>query len=206
MDRLRVNGSVALNGTTLVVGPHSGEPLSAGDVHVIIDNDGTDPVVGTFAGLPEASRFTMNGTEFRITYRGGDGNDVALVVMPPTPGKNVVVGGTGGIAQMYSPVTGPVAAQVVGQYITSPITNLSAFPGFTGSIRSATADVDGDLNLDTVLVTGPGFPIRVAVVSGRDNSTSRTSTTTGRPSSSSPPIRAAAHGCRSSRSLMARLP
>ncbi|HJZ92727.1 MAG TPA: FG-GAP-like repeat-containing protein, partial [Gemmataceae bacterium] len=38
-------------------------------------------------------------------------------------------------------------------------------------LRTAVADVDGDGIRDTVCVTGPGTPIRFAVVSGKDNST-----------------------------------
>src|SRR6185312_604877 len=44
--------------------------------------------------------------------------------------------------------------------------------GTTGvNARPATGDVNGDGFEDTVLVTGPGTPIRVAVVSGKDNTT-----------------------------------
>src|SRR5207245_4846663 len=39
------------------------------------------------------------------------------------------------------------------------------------NVRTASADVNADGELDTILVTGPGTPIRVAVVSGADNST-----------------------------------
>src|SRR5207245_7745493 len=39
------------------------------------------------------------------------------------------------------------------------------------NVRTASADVNADGELDTILVTGPGRPIRVAVVSGADNST-----------------------------------
>ncbi len=49
---------------------------------VIIDNDGTDPVVGTFTGRPEGSSFTINGLTYYISYHGGDGNDVVLTATP----------------------------------------------------------------------------------------------------------------------------
>ncbi|MEA2163511.1 MAG: hypothetical protein QOK37_1638 [Thermoanaerobaculia bacterium] len=51
-------------------------------VFKIIDNDGTDPVAGTFAGLPEGAEFASgNGQFFRISYVGGDGNDVTLTAL-----------------------------------------------------------------------------------------------------------------------------
>ncbi len=55
--------------------------VPAGQI-VIIDNDGTDPVVGTFSGRPEGSSFIANGLTYYISYHGGDGNDV---VLSPTP-------------------------------------------------------------------------------------------------------------------------
>ena len=35
-------------------------------------------ITGTFAGLPEGAKFTSNGRTYRITYQGGDGNDVVV--------------------------------------------------------------------------------------------------------------------------------
>src|SRR5262249_61084640 len=59
--------------------------------------------------------------------------------------------------------TGPL-----GSPATTPA---SVFPGFPGNVRVAVGDVNGDGFPDTALVTGPGTPIRFAVVSGKDNST-----------------------------------
>src|ERR1043165_9532666 len=49
-----------------------------GTVYTVIQNDGADAVSGTFAGLPEGA--VINGSNFtgRISYHGGDGNDVTL--------------------------------------------------------------------------------------------------------------------------------
>lgn len=49
-----------------------------GEVYTIIDNRGSDPVAGSFAGLPQDSLITIDGQTFRIDYLGGDGNDVTL--------------------------------------------------------------------------------------------------------------------------------
>ena len=45
---------------------------------MIIQNDGTDPVVGTFAGLAQGATIVQGGMRFRISYDGGTGNDVVL--------------------------------------------------------------------------------------------------------------------------------
>src|SRR5262249_49830885 len=52
-DQTTVNGAVNLNGAALNV--TSGFTPAVGDSFTIINNDGTDSVVGTFAGLPEGS-------------------------------------------------------------------------------------------------------------------------------------------------------
>ncbi|WP_422105429.1 T9SS type A sorting domain-containing protein [Winogradskyella sp.] len=46
---------------------------------VLIQNDGTDPIVGTFHGLPEGASFDFGGFSGVISYIGGDGNDLVLV-------------------------------------------------------------------------------------------------------------------------------
>ena len=73
-ERVVVTGDVNLNGATL---DHSGGP-DAGNTCVVIDNQGTNPVSGTFAGLPNGALVTTGGLVGVIRYDGGDGNDVVL--------------------------------------------------------------------------------------------------------------------------------
>jgi autotransporter-associated beta strand protein len=78
-------------------------PSTATNVFVLISNDGTDPVTGSFAGLvdnslfgglPEGATILFRGNDsdstfsglFAISYVGGDGNDVVLTVVPE-PGQ-----------------------------------------------------------------------------------------------------------------------
>jgi hypothetical protein len=78
-DQLNVTGTVNLGNALFVPLPISTYRPSIGDALTIIRNDGTDAVVGTFFGLPEGAMFAgpLN-TAYRITYHGGDGNDVVL--------------------------------------------------------------------------------------------------------------------------------
>jgi hypothetical protein len=48
---------------------------------------------------------------------------------------------------------------------------VDVFGGAPVSVRSATADVNGDGTADMILVTGPGAPTRFAVISGKDDTT-----------------------------------
>jgi hypothetical protein len=87
-DQLKVAGTVNLGNGTLVTVPFGGFVPAAGQVYVIIDNDGTDAVTGTFAGLVEGATFTQNGVSYKISYVGGDGNDVTLTVQAAVTAPN----------------------------------------------------------------------------------------------------------------------
>lgn len=76
-DQVNVTGTVNLGGATLNV--VLGFTPTAGQVFTIINNDSTDAVTGTFAGLPEGATFTVGGTQFQISYVGS--NDVTLTAV-----------------------------------------------------------------------------------------------------------------------------
>lgn len=79
-DQLAVTGAVLLEGGTLA--PSSDPGIPRGRSFTIIDHRGHGPVQGTFASLPEGASLTAGTKTFRITYRGGDGNDVVLTARP----------------------------------------------------------------------------------------------------------------------------
>ncbi|WP_353778051.1 T9SS type A sorting domain-containing protein [Winogradskyella sp. 3972H.M.0a.05] len=77
-DQIVVNGIVNINGATLNILDTSGILSEDTETLVLIDNDGTDPVVGTFTGLPNGATIAGNGKTWYIYYDQGDGNDVVL--------------------------------------------------------------------------------------------------------------------------------
>jgi autotransporter-associated beta strand protein len=81
-DQLNVTGTVNLNNARLAPIPWSGFRPTIGDSFTILKNDGTDAVNGTFLNAPEGAIFggALN-TAFRITYHGGDGNDVVITAI-----------------------------------------------------------------------------------------------------------------------------
>jgi autotransporter-associated beta strand protein len=98
-DQVKVTGTVSLNGATLEALLLGGFVPTNGNDFTIIDNDGTDAVSGTFAGLAEGAAFIVDGQELTITYVGGDGNDVLLRAAappPPPPTTGVTIIGTEG--------------------------------------------------------------------------------------------------------------
>ena len=84
-DQLDVVGGVTLGGT-LDLSLIGGFEPTVDDEFILVNNDGTDAVVGNFAGLPEGAPLAIGSSHFQISYQGGtDNNDVALtVVSEPT--------------------------------------------------------------------------------------------------------------------------
>ena len=77
-DRTNVTGTVSINAATPLSVNVTGS-LAASQQYVIVSNDGVDAVSGTFAGLAQdAVVGTFGGTDLKISYTGGDGNDVVL--------------------------------------------------------------------------------------------------------------------------------
>jgi ribosomal 50S subunit-recycling heat shock protein len=74
-DQLDVTGTVKIAGKlelTLASAAVPGADLT------IINNDGTEKVTGTFAGLAEGAKVKAGTDTYVITYKGADGNDVVL--------------------------------------------------------------------------------------------------------------------------------
>jgi VCBS repeat-containing protein len=83
-DQLDVDGDVVLAGS-LEVSLIGGYQPAIGDTFTVINNLGTGSIVGAFAGLPEGATFTVDGTQFQITYSGGASTrDVVLTAIEPT--------------------------------------------------------------------------------------------------------------------------
>jgi autotransporter-associated beta strand protein len=74
-DHIAVNGAVAVGGALQLIRSAS---IAIGTAISIIDNDGADPVTGTFTGLPQGASFFATGQLFSISYVGGTGNDVVV--------------------------------------------------------------------------------------------------------------------------------
>lgn len=77
-DQVVASGQVSLSGTLAV---RTFDSIVLGTQFTIIENDGTDPVSGTFAGLPEGAVIDNGYDEYSISYVGGDGNDVVLTAL-----------------------------------------------------------------------------------------------------------------------------
>ena len=78
-DQLRAQGAVTLGGKLQL---KLGYAPAVNDTFRIVDKTSGGPVAGQFGGLSEGAVVVVGGYSFRITYVGGDGNDVELTRIP----------------------------------------------------------------------------------------------------------------------------
>lgn len=142
-DKVVANG-VSVNGASLTVS-HVGTPsaVPVGTSFMLVENTASTPVSGTFDGFAEGSLLEVEAVRFRITYQGGDGNDIALIVAkgtqtitfnplpashPGDPDVDPAAIASSGLAVSYTSSNTNVAAVVGGKLrITGPgITTITA--------------------------------------------------------------------------------
>jgi fibronectin-binding autotransporter adhesin len=90
-DQLQVSNTVNVSNGTLQLTLINGFKPTVGQSFEVIDNSGSNPITGTFTGLPEGATFSSGGYTFQISYKAGDGNDVTLTVVSP-PGSQSASG------------------------------------------------------------------------------------------------------------------
>jgi uncharacterized protein (TIGR03118 family) len=152
------------------------DPATGADKGFLTDPSGNPVVIDGLWGMTFGNGKTAGDTS-ALYFAAGPGDEShglfgKLTVAPAAPGRGgdgpghdlvAVSGQASGAAQLFAlGADGKLTAQ------GSP---LAPFTGFTGPVRSTTADVNGDGVADTILVTGPGGPTRLAVISGADNKT-----------------------------------
>ncbi|MDX2548972.1 autotransporter [Streptomyces sp. WI04-05B] len=100
---LKVGGAVRLAGALDLssLGAASGSARTI----TLLNHTGRAKTAGAFSGLKEGTTLKLGSTAYRITYRGGDGNDVALTAVAksasPTAGSGARPGagaGSGSVA------------------------------------------------------------------------------------------------------------
>lgn len=85
-DQLRVTSLNIASGAALALRSASGFAPFRGQQYVLVQVAGSSGGrTGTFAGLPEGSILRVDGTDLRISYFGGDGNDITGTVENSAP-------------------------------------------------------------------------------------------------------------------------
>ena len=82
-DQIDVSYGAGLANGRLDLTYLEGGVIKKGDTFTIINNKGANPIEGSamFKDLPEGAEITVDGAIFKISYVGGDGNDVVLTAL-----------------------------------------------------------------------------------------------------------------------------
>ena len=136
-DQVVVTGTVNIAATASLVNlPFNGFVPVVGNTFTLISNDGSDPIVGTFSGLPQGAvipNFLGSTNAAVVSYVGGDGNDfeVAVVSQPP------VLSSIEGTTLSYTENAAPTA--VTSTLVVSDVDNanmVSATVSFTAGFAT----------------------------------------------------------------------
>jgi outer membrane autotransporter protein len=173
-DKVIVNGTVNLTGATLRVLAANGD-YKTNTKYTIIENDGIDAVVGTFASITSSLAFLVP----TVFYNGGTGNDVVLTLernstlfsdVAQTRNQRAVAGAldqfptnnplfltmlnqtASGARQAFDALSGEIHATVAGmladdsRYVRDAI---------LGRLMQAGAASDGNTQMASLAVAGP---------------------------------------------------
>lgn len=166
---IQKDGKLVVAGRTVT----GGSADNFGITRVLANGTGLDPSFNSNGKLTVDFGFDDEGNAMvldndgRIVVVGSMGGDFALarIIGKVDRATSLIVSGSvDGRGTEFS----PNAAGTFGSPFRTPA---NLFPGFAGNVRSAVADVNGDGFEDAILVTGPGTPIRYAVISGVDDVT-----------------------------------
>lgn len=167
--KVQPDGKIVVSGTVEVSDTESDMAL------VRLNTDGTydttfsaDGKMTIDFGGNDSGNALAIGANGRIVVAGGGGATggfaLARVVATVEEPRSLAIGGADdGSATTFKPNYATAQLEATGSTV--------AIGPFGTNVRVASGDVNGDGFPDTILVTGPGTPIRVAVVSGDDNVT-----------------------------------
>ncbi len=156
-DQLGVTGVIDISGSTLNLIDNVPGVLAPTDTFTIINNDGSEPILGTFAGLPQGASIPFNGQALLIDYFGGDGNDVVLTVdtSPIAVCQDITVqlDATGNASITGADVDGGSTDDTgIASLSVSPSSFTCADIG-TNTVTLTVTDIDGNTTTCTATVT-----------------------------------------------------
>jgi fibronectin-binding autotransporter adhesin len=83
-DQINVTGGISLSAATLQLNIPNGTTFTTGQQFVLINNDSTDAISGTFSNAPTGTDL-IAGYFWNVSYTGGTGNDFVLTAAIPEP-------------------------------------------------------------------------------------------------------------------------
>jgi autotransporter-associated beta strand protein len=81
-DQVVANGVTIAGDAQIALADSSVAALPTGTTFTVLDNTSASPISGTFANLADGSTIVVGKNNYQVSYEGGDGNDLTLVVVP----------------------------------------------------------------------------------------------------------------------------
>ncbi|MCB1209314.1 MAG: cadherin-like beta sandwich domain-containing protein [Verrucomicrobiales bacterium] len=173
-DQLNANGNVNLGGATLNVASFGGFVPSAGESYLIINRTGG---TGTFAGLAEgaviSADFLGSGLKGRITYVGGDGNDVEITTVSDNADLSNLVVTTAALTPIFDTATFSYTSIVLNDIAAVTVTPTTADAFATVKVNGSTV-VSGNASASIPLIVGDNT--LTTIVTAEDGTTTKTYT------------------------------
>ena len=79
-DKVTALGVTIQNGARITIGDLGTTSLPSGTILTVISDTAATPIAGTFSTLPDNSTVIVGSNTYRVSYEGGDGNDLTLTV------------------------------------------------------------------------------------------------------------------------------
>jgi hypothetical protein len=80
-DRVNANGVTIESGAKFEIVTVGNKRLSPSTIFIAINNTSAAPINGAFDNLPDGAVFSIRRNTYRVSYSGGDGNDLTLTVV-----------------------------------------------------------------------------------------------------------------------------
>lgn len=138
---LVVNGLVALGGATLQIDASAVNMVLPSTPLTIINNDTAVDGNGLFGGIIEGNAVASNGTLFKVSYVGGDGNNVTLTPVSVTLDANDTPPAEGGPNGQFSVI---LSSAVVGPTVITYSVGTGANQAKPGAAAGGTASDPND--------------------------------------------------------------
>ncbi len=81
-DQVSALGVIINSGAQFKLQTVKKKRLSIGQTFVVLNNTSASPINGAFANLADGSTLSSGNNHFQVSYESGDGNDLALIVVP----------------------------------------------------------------------------------------------------------------------------
>lgn len=132
-SQLNVTGAVNITGSTLMRSLGAGFTPPLGTPITIINNDGVEPITGTFAGLNNGATLSIGGDIFQIFYNGGTGSNDVTLTRIGDPATHFTIS---------APVT-TIAGAPVAVTVTALDANNNPTQGYVGTVTLTMTDGQG---------------------------------------------------------------